>query len=120
MDLEGKKTTAREYLYRSRRGLADSNKVSLFKSKKKDPLEHDHMRHQYRIWREYLTRCIDTYLPTSHAYTLLHTGTLVGLFSCIFVRGSLRSRIKSLSLAEIKCGMGGLHGNKVRNKFLMT
>ncbi|KAL8891590.1 MAG: hypothetical protein Q9215_001358 [Flavoplaca cf. flavocitrina] len=37
---------------------------------------------------------------------------MVGLFSCIFVKTSSRSRIGSLHAVEIKRGMGGLHGNK--------
>jgi len=37
---------------------------------------------------------------------------LVGLFTCIFVKADLRPRISNLSSAEVKRGMGGLHGNK--------
>ena len=87
--------------------------VSLFKSKKKVSSDHDHMRHQYRVWVEHLSRYVDVYLPASNAYTLLHTGSLVGLFTCIFVKGSLKNRITNFSTAVVKCGMGGLHGNKV-------
>ncbi|RDL36447.1 uncharacterized protein BP5553_05799 [Venustampulla echinocandica] len=86
---------------------------SFFKSKKKDPnSELEHMSHQYRDWRDFLTRCLDDYMPASELYHLLHTATLVGLFTCIFVRAPLRERIRSVSAAEVKRGMGGLHGNK--------
>ncbi|KAG9228789.1 putative PI phosphatase group protein-like protein [Amylocarpus encephaloides] len=86
---------------------------SFFKSKKKDPRsEQEHMSHQYRDWRDFLTRCIDDYMPRSELYHLIHTATLVGLFTCIFVRAPLRDRIRSVSGAEVKRGMGGLHGNK--------
>ncbi len=86
--------------------------MSFFKSKKKDA-EHEHIRHQYRHWMEHLARCLDMYLPASQEYSLLHTGSLVGLFTCIFVKGAERANISALDSAEIKCGMGGLHGNKV-------
>ncbi|KAF4633772.1 hypothetical protein G7Y89_g4345 [Cudoniella acicularis] len=86
---------------------------SFFKSKKKDPnSEQEHMSHQYRDWRDFLTRCLDDYMPRNELYHLLHTSTLVGLFTCIFVRAPLRERIRNVSGAEVKRGMGGLHGNK--------
>ena len=75
------------------------------------------MSHQYRDWRDYLTRCLDDYNP-GELYHLLYTSSLVGLFTCIFVKAGLRERIHSISGAEVKRGMGGLHGNKVRNTML--
>ncbi|OQO15273.1 hypothetical protein B0A48_00656 [Cryoendolithus antarcticus] len=98
VDLEDKKVTAK----------------SFFKSKKKvaeDSNEQQHMSHQYRNWRDHLTRCLDEHI-TNITYALVHTASMVGLFTCIFVKTSLRPRIKAISTAEIKRGMGGLHGNK--------
>ncbi len=74
----------------------------------------EHMSHQYRDWRDYLTRNLDDYMPTNELYQLLHTANLVGLFTCIFVKASLRENIRSVHGAEVKRGMGGFHGNKVR------
>lgn len=71
------------------------------------------MSHQYRDWRDFLTRCLDDYMPRDPLYHLLHVASLVGLFTCVFVKASLRERISSISGAEVKRGMGGLHGNKV-------
>jgi len=99
VDLEDKKVTAK----------------SFFKSKRKDPSEQEHVGHQYRAWRDQLVRSIDEFMPAEQTYTLLHTSSMVGLFSCIFVKTSLRSRISSVNTAEVKRGMGGLHGNKVRD-----
>lgn len=96
VDLENKKVTAK----------------SFFKSKKKDPAEQEHMSHQYRAWRDYLTRCVEDFMPEDSTYVLLNTASMVGLFTCIFVKNSLRSRIKHVHTAEVKRGMGGLHGNK--------
>ncbi|PQE22826.1 Endonuclease exonuclease phosphatase protein [Rutstroemia sp. NJR-2017a BBW] len=96
VDLENKKTTAK----------------SFFKSKKKDNnSEHEHMSRQYRNWRDFLTRCLDDYVQ-GEIYHLLHTANLVGLFTCVFVRSPLLPRIKNINAAEVKRGMGGLHGNK--------
>lgn len=97
VDLEDKKTVTK----------------SFFKSsKKKDPSEMEHMSHQYRDWRDHLTRCLDEFMPRDEIYHLLHTAHLVGLFSCIFVRAPLRDRIRSVSAVEVKRGMNGLTGNK--------
>ncbi|RMZ23996.1 hypothetical protein D0859_11960 [Hortaea werneckii] len=96
VDLEDKKTTAKAF----------------FKSKKKDTNEHEHMSHQYRAWRDHLTRCLEDFMPADQPYTLLHTASLVGLFTCVFVKSAERSRIKHVHTAEVKRGMGGLHGNK--------
>ncbi|KAI8627695.1 Endonuclease/exonuclease/phosphatase [Xylariaceae sp. FL1651] len=84
----------------------------LFKSKKKDATDQERMSHQYRDWRDFLVRSLDDYMPADHLYHLLHTATLVGLFTCIFVKSTLRDRIRNLSSADVKRGMGGLHGNK--------
>ncbi|KAH6692107.1 putative PI phosphatase group protein-like protein [Leptodontidium sp. MPI-SDFR-AT-0119] len=96
VDLEDKKTMTKTF----------------FKSKKKDPTsEHEHMSRAYREWRAFLTKCMDDFVP-GEIYHLLHTASLVGLFTCIFVRAPLRDRIRGLSAVEVKRGMGGLHGNK--------
>jgi Endonuclease/Exonuclease/phosphatase family 2 len=52
-------------------------------------------------------------MPRDELYHLLHTASLVGLFTCIFVKASLRERIRNIGAAEVKRGMAGLHGNKV-------
>lgn len=83
-------------------------------SKKKESGEKEHMSRQYRVWMEYLTRSINECMPLDESYVLLHSANLIGLFTCVFVKHKERQRIKSLSAAEVKRGMGGLHGNKVR------
>ncbi|CRK43213.1 hypothetical protein BN1723_005534 [Verticillium longisporum] len=83
-----------------------------FKSKKKEGSDQERMSHQYRDWRDFLMKSLDDHMPRHDLYHLLHTATLVGLFTCIFVKSSLRDRIRNLSASEVKRGMGGLHGNK--------
>lgn len=97
VDLEDKKLTAK----------------TLFKAnRKKDPSEQEHMSRQYRAWRDYLVRCVEDSMPSNEPYHLLHTASMVGLFSCVFIKASQRHQIRNINAAEIKRGMGGLHGNK--------
>ncbi|PKY08686.1 DNase I-like protein [Aspergillus campestris IBT 28561] len=97
VDLENKKITA---------------KSLLMGSKKKETGEKEHMSRQYRVWMEHLTRCINECMPLDESYVLLHSANLIGLFTCIFVKHKERHRIKGVNAAEVKRGMGGLHGNK--------
>lgn len=94
VDLEDKTATAKRF----------------FKSKKKES-DQERMSHQYRDWRDFLIRSLDDYMPGT-LYHLLTTMHMVGLFTCIFVKADVRDRISMLSTAEVKRGMGGLHGNK--------
>ncbi|KAL6849125.1 hypothetical protein ACO1O0_008655 [Amphichorda felina] len=96
VDLEDKTATAKRFL----------------KVKKKEGTDQENMSHQYRDWKNFLTKTLDDYMPGDDLYQLLHTAPLVGLFTCVFVKASLRDRIIQLSGAEVKRGMGGLHGNK--------
>jgi hypothetical protein len=97
VDLEDKKMTAK----------------SFFKSRKKtESNSAEHMSHQYRAWRDALTKAVDENFGMATPYTLLHTGNMVGLFTCIFVKSSERLNVRNISAAEIKTGMGGYHGNK--------
>lgn len=76
------------------------------------------MSRQYRTWRDYITRCLEDHMPSDQPYHLLHTASLVGLFTCVFIRQSEQKRVTNMHSSEVKRGMGGLHGNKVgRNIF---
>ncbi|KAL4805048.1 Endonuclease/exonuclease/phosphatase [Aspergillus unguis] len=97
VDLENKKITA---------------KSLLLGSKKKEGGEKEHMSRQYRVWMEHLTRCINDCMPLEESYVLLHSANLIGLFTCIFVKHKERTKIKDVSAAEVKRGMGGMYGNK--------
>lgn len=54
-------------------------------------------------------------MPAHEPYQLLHTASMVGLFSCVFVKASQRHYIDHMNAAELKRGLGGLHGNKVNH-----
>lgn len=96
VDLEDKTATAKRF----------------FKSKKKEGSEQERMSHQYRDWRDFLLKTLDDYMPSNDLYHLVQSSPLVGLFTCVFVKSNMRDRIRNLHAAEVKRGMGGLHGNK--------
>ncbi|KAH6641491.1 Endonuclease/exonuclease/phosphatase [Chaetomium tenue] len=96
VDLEDKTATAKRFL----------------KPKKKEGSDQERMSHQYRDWKNFLAQSLDDHMSSGGLYHVLHSAPLVGLFTCIFVKADLRERISNLSSAEVKRGMGGLHGNK--------
>lgn len=107
VDLEDKKLTASKSLPL----IFSANGPELF-FKGSAKKEYDSMHSVYRMWRTYLTSAITS------GYQLLQSADLVGLFSCIFVKKSLAGRIHDVAIGELKRGMGGLHGNKVRTSTL--
>ena len=116
VDLEDKKLTASLYDPSQFKARSKLFPETLFKAnRKKDPSEQEHMSRQYRAWRDYLIRCVEDSVPSNEPYHLLHTASLVGLFSCVFIKSSQRQQIRNINAGEIKRGMGGLHGNKVCN-----
>ncbi|KAI1982433.1 hypothetical protein LOZ53_000141 [Ophidiomyces ophidiicola] len=96
VDLENKKITAKSFL----------------KGNKRKDHEAENVSRQYRVWRDHLALCIREFMPLDTSYVLLHTASLIGLFSCVFVKQDERQRITNVNASEIKRGMGGLHGNK--------
>lgn len=101
IDLEKKSTTAK-------------NIFRLGKKKDKEPAidgtTQEHMSHQYRNWRDHLEREVASAIR--EPYVVLHTANLIGLFTCVFVKSSLRQQIREVHGAEVKVGMGGHYGNK--------
>ena len=77
------------------------------------------MSHQYRDWRDHLIRVLEDNMPTKNSYYLVHTASMVGLFTCVFVKSSERTHIRNLHAVEVKRGIGGLHGNKVSVVFFI-
>ncbi|WBW73176.1 inositol polyphosphate phosphatase Inp53 [Schizosaccharomyces osmophilus] len=96
VDLENKKLTAKTLLSSSTKNNASSS---------------DNISRQYRLWREKLESEMARSDPKSE-YQVLVCENLVGLFSCIFVKSALQSKIRMLQTTTVKTGLGGLHGNK--------
>jgi len=100
----------------ARRDVTSQVMKKMFKRDKKKEGSHnddqERMRHQYRDWKDHLARMLDENMPSGFTYQLLYTSNLVGLFTCIFVKDSIRDRIDLLHGAQIRLGMGGRLGNK--------
>lgn len=92
--------------------------MKLGKKSKKAETDQERMKHQYRDWRDHLQKCLDNYIPGS-IYHLLHCATMVGLFTCIFVKSTIQGKITNLSYGQVKRGLGGLDGNKVSLKKIL-
>ena len=67
----------------------------------------------YRRWFDRLLLAIRLAMPPDCPYTCIHAESLVGLFTCIFVKNSERVTLKDMAISTIKRGMGGRYGNKV-------
>ncbi|KAK7053763.1 IPPc domain-containing protein [Favolaschia claudopus] len=66
----------------------------------------------YRKWYDHLVLAVRLAMPTHVPYTAIHTESLVGLFSCVFVKNTERMSVKDNVITSIKRGMGGRYGNK--------
>ncbi|ORX99573.1 DNase I-like protein [Basidiobolus meristosporus CBS 931.73] len=94
VDLESKKVTAKSILK--------------FKNKKNS---EEQWTHRYKQWQEKLTEAIARAGHDSQ-YSLEECQNLIGLFSCVFVKTSEKSKIRKINAGKVKTGFGGLHGNK--------
>ena len=110
VDLENKKLTASTYVS----GLTNVESILKGKNKNKsNPAIQEHMSHQYRVWQEKLISALKVATSSQDdPYVLLHSATLVGLFTCIFIRQREKQNVRKLSATEVKTGLGGFHGNK--------
>ncbi|KAF9261315.1 DNase I-like protein [Marasmius fiardii PR-910] len=66
----------------------------------------------YKRWYDALVLAVRLAMPPDCPYSVVHTESLVGLFSCIFVKHSERGALKDLAITTVKRGMGGRYGNK--------
>lgn len=71
----------------------------------------------YRRWYDRLVLAVRLAMPADCPYTCIHTESLVGLFTCIFVKNSERATLRDMDISTIKRGMGGRYGNKVSFAF---
>jgi hypothetical protein len=71
----------------------------------------------YRKWYEYLLLSVRLAMPTQVPYTAIHTESLVGLFTCVFVKNTERMSVKDNVITSMKRGMGGRYENKVYVSF---
>ena len=83
-----------------------------------DRLSEDLVTGAYKRWHNRLVLAVRAAMPKDVTYCLTHTESLIGLFSCIFVKDTERQTFDDVSVSTIKRGMGGWYGNKVWFDFL--
>lgn len=99
VDLESRRTAAKSVLLGS-------------KTKTNDGLISQKVSSAYRKWNEQLILSVRLAMPPDVPYTVVHSESLVGLYTCIFVKNSERISMKEPYVNTIKRGMGGNFGNK--------
>jgi WD40 repeat protein len=67
----------------------------------------------YKRWKDRLVLAVQAAMPKDVSYCVTHNESLIGLFSCIFVKNKERPTFDDVSVTTIKRGMGGWYGNKV-------
>jgi hypothetical protein len=103
IDLNDKATTAKSFF--------------LGRTKKNDGKLQDQVSHQYQRWRDRLAQAVLAAMPESSPYSILQADVLVGLFTCVFVKNSLKGSLRDPAMALVKTGFSGRFGNKVRLLF---
>lgn len=73
--------------------------------------KNDKLSSHYRLWVERLTIEVQAAYPHDQ-FLLQQTETLVGLLTCIFIRKELVPSLRDIAITTVKCGMGGMYGNK--------
>ncbi|KAH8105418.1 Endonuclease/exonuclease/phosphatase [Cristinia sonorae] len=99
IDLESRKMAAKNFLLANKKNAADggiSQKVST----------------AYKKWFDRLVLAVRVAMPTETPYTVIHSESLVGLLSVIFIKVSERNSLKNIGITTVKRGMGGRYGNK--------
>ncbi len=98
IDLESKKLTAKSLL--------------LGGGKKKANDLGDRVSRQYRSWYDKLIQIVRYAMPPTCGYLLVQSESLVGLFTCVFVKQTEFKNVREFAVSTVKTGMGGRYGNK--------
>ncbi|KAF6748564.1 Endonuclease/exonuclease/phosphatase [Ephemerocybe angulata] len=88
-------------------------KNMLLGGKKKDDALSDRVTGAYKRWHDKFVSVVKAaFGPLGVEYTAVLTESMVGLFSCLFVRNTNEFVCREKHIAAIKRGMGGRYGNK--------
>ncbi|KAF7331076.1 IPPc domain-containing protein [Mycena venus] len=107
VDLESRKMVAKNVLL----GRKDKQDVSAAQITGLSGLS-EKVTTAYRKWYEFLLHAVRLAMPAQVPYTVIHTESLVGLFTCVFVKNTERMSVKDNVITSMKRGMGGRYGNK--------
>lgn len=81
--------------------------------KKKEDALSDRVTGAYRRWYDRLGGAVKAVFTSQGVeYTAVHTDSMVGLFSCLFLRNTKEFVCREKHMAAVKRGMGGRYGNK--------
>jgi hypothetical protein len=72
----------------------------------------DKISHAYRQWLDKLQMAVHSAYPGTQ-YVKVHSESLVGLFTCVFVKTDERDILRDVEVCTVKRGIGGIYGNKV-------
>ncbi|KAF5350846.1 hypothetical protein D9757_012841 [Collybiopsis confluens] len=120
IDLESRKMAAKGVLMGTAGGNANGA-LSLSKRHREREREEsgtmllglsDKVSGAYKRWYEALLLAVKLAMPPDRPYTVLHTESMVGLFTCVLVKNSERAAVRDVSINTVKRGMGGRYGNK--------
>ncbi|KAJ1953065.1 hypothetical protein EC988_003206, partial [Linderina pennispora] len=101
VDLESKTMTAKS--------LWKGGVVGKHKSKSKLAKPSADISKRYGLWKTALERTLS---DTGTKYRVVECQNMVGLFVCVFARDDVFRSIAHVGVAQVKTGLGGLHGNK--------
>ncbi|KAH0839417.1 Endonuclease/exonuclease/phosphatase [Lanmaoa asiatica] len=99
IDLESRKMAAKTVLLGGKK-KGDEGKIN------------EKVTSSYKKWHDRLIQAVKLAMPPESPYTVIHTESLVGLFTCMFIKNTEKSSLKDAAIATIKRGMGGRYGNK--------
>jgi hypothetical protein len=98
IDLESRKMAAKNVLLGSKKG--------------QEGVLSDKVTGAYKRWYDRLVYAMRQAMPSDVPYTVVHTESLVGLFTCVFVKHTERMSLRDIAITTVKRGMGGRYGNK--------
>lgn len=98
IDLESRRMAAKNVLLGSKKG--------------QEGVLSDKVTGAYKRWYDRLTSVMRQAMPPDVLYTVVHTESLVGLFTCVFVKHTERMSLRDIAITTVKRGMGGRYGNK--------
>ena len=99
IDLESRRMTAKNVLLGAKK--KDDNGLS------------EKVSTGYKKWHDRFLYAVRLAMPANTQYSVTHTDSLVGLFSCVLMKNSERGTLKDVVVSNVKRGMGGRYGNKV-------
>jgi len=99
VDLEDKRLTAKRLLLGG-------------KKRTNREIEEQRLPSDYRAWQDELNKYVRLVMPPEQPHVVLLSESLVGLYTCLFVKAELVERIRAPASYTVKTGLGGRYGNK--------